>query len=141
MSTTGRAGRLCGCAAALVLAGCGGGAGDGPAGMPATVVSVEEVRASVSPNLVELPGRVEAVRSAQVRARSDGIVEQQLYVEGTDVTAGAPLFQIDRRDLRARLQQTRCRARLGTGRARPDRRPACAAVDPGATQGGQRAGV
>jgi membrane fusion protein (multidrug efflux system) len=115
MSTTGRAGRLCGCAAALVLAGCGGDAGDGPAGMPATVVSVEEVRASQVPNLVELPGRVEAVRSAQVRARSDGIVEQQLYVEGTDVAAGTPLFQIDRRDLQARLQQAR--AALASARA------------------------
>ncbi|HVJ38679.1 MAG TPA: efflux RND transporter periplasmic adaptor subunit [Stenotrophomonas sp.] len=114
MSTTGGAGRLCGCLAALVLGGCGG-AGDGPAGMPATVVSVEEVRASAVPNLVELPGRVEAVRSAQVRARSDGIVEQQLYVEGTDVAAGAPLFQIDRRDLQARLQQAR--AALASARA------------------------
>ncbi|WP_158543430.1 efflux RND transporter periplasmic adaptor subunit [Dyella solisilvae] len=75
--------------------------------MFAPTVSVEKVHASPVPNLIELPGRVEAVRSAQVRARADGIVERQIYVEGTDVAAGAPLFQIDPRDLQARLQQAR----------------------------------
>jgi membrane fusion protein (multidrug efflux system) len=57
------------------------------------------------PNAVELPGRIEAVRSAEVRARIDGIVERRLYVEGADVKAGAPLFQIDPADVRAQLQQ------------------------------------
>jgi membrane fusion protein (multidrug efflux system) len=57
--------------------------------------------------MIELPGRVEAVRSAEVRARADGIVQRQLYVEGTDVAVGTPLFQIDPRDLQARLQQAR----------------------------------
>lgn len=107
---------LSGCCAAAALAGCGGGDGPGGAqGMPPTVVSVEEVHAGVVPNLVELPGRVEAMRSAQVRARADGIVERQLYVEGTDVAAGTPLFQIDPRDLQARLQQAR--AALASARA------------------------
>lgn len=116
MGTKGWVRGLWGYAGAAVLAGCGGsGADDGPSGMPPAVVSVEEVRASEVPNLVELPGRVEAVRSAQVRARSDGIVERQLYVEGTDVAAGTPLFQIDRRDLQARLQQAR--AALASARA------------------------
>lgn len=96
------------------LAGCGGNAGPGAA-MPPTVVTVEEVHATAVPNLVELPGRVEAVRMAQVRARADGIVERQLYVEGTDVAAGTPLFQIDPRDLQARLQQAR--AALASARA------------------------
>jgi membrane fusion protein (multidrug efflux system) len=50
-----------------------------------------------------------------VRARADGIVERQLYVEGTDVAAGAPLFKIDPRDLQARLQQAR--ASLASARA------------------------
>ena len=107
---------LSGCCAAAALAGCSGGDGPGGAqGMPPTVVSVEEVHAGVVPNLVELPGRVEPMRSAQVRARADGIVERQLYVEGTDVAAGTPLFQIDPRDLQARLQQAR--AALASARA------------------------
>jgi membrane fusion protein, multidrug efflux system len=92
---------------AQMLGGCGG-ADDTPARQgPAAVVQTEVVRSATVPNVVELPGRIEAVRSAQVRARVDGIVERQVYQEGTDVRAGAPLFQIDPRDLRARLQQAR----------------------------------
>jgi membrane fusion protein (multidrug efflux system) len=76
----------------------------GAAGQPLTVL-VTTVTASPTPNIVELPGRIEAVRTAEVRARVDGIVERRLYQEGTDVPAGAPLFQIDARDYRAQLQQ------------------------------------
>ncbi|MEZ5473758.1 MAG: efflux RND transporter periplasmic adaptor subunit [Steroidobacteraceae bacterium] len=54
-------------------------------------------------NIVEVPGRVQAVRSAEVRARVDGIVERRLYDEGSDVRAGQELFQIDPRDLRANV--------------------------------------
>ncbi|BDU16707.1 efflux RND transporter periplasmic adaptor subunit [Lysobacter auxotrophicus] len=94
-------------ALALIAGGCRGD-GDEPARQgPAAVVQTEVVRGTAVPNVVELPGRIEAVRSAQVRARVDGIVERQVYREGTDVAAGAVLFQIDPRDLRARLQQAR----------------------------------
>ena len=53
--------------------------------------------------MVELPGRVAAVRTAEVRARVDGIVERRLYTEGSDVARGTPLFRIDPRPLRASL--------------------------------------
>lgn len=43
----------------------------------------------------ELPGRVSAVRLAQVRARVNGVVLKRLFREGSDVKAGQPLFQID----------------------------------------------
>jgi membrane fusion protein (multidrug efflux system) len=43
----------------------------------------------------ELPGRVEPLRSAQVRARVNGVVLQRLFTEGSVVRAGQPLFQID----------------------------------------------
>jgi membrane fusion protein (multidrug efflux system) len=59
------------------------------------------------PNAVELPGRVEAVRSAEVRARIDGIVERRLYTEGADMRAGEPLFQIEATAVRAQLQQAK----------------------------------
>jgi membrane fusion protein (multidrug efflux system) len=94
-------------AAVALAAGCGRGSGPDGGGRPPTLVAVEVVKAQVVPNLVELPGRVEASRSAEVRARADGIVERQLYVDGTEVQANAPLFQIDPRDLQARLQQAR----------------------------------
>lgn len=94
-------------AAVALAAGCGRGSGPDGGGRPPTLVAVEVVKAQVVPNLVELPGRVEASRSAEVRARADGIVERQLYVDGTEVEANAPLFQIDPRDLQARVQQAR----------------------------------
>ncbi len=49
----------------------------------------------------DLPGRLQARRTAQVRARVAGIVEQRLFTEGSDVKAGTALFQIDPRTYRA----------------------------------------
>lgn len=43
----------------------------------------------------ELPGRLEASRTAQVRARTPGIVLARVYQEGSDVKAGDVLFRID----------------------------------------------
>jgi len=57
-------------------------------------------------NILELPGRVEPVRVAEVRARVTGIVQQRLYEEGTDVGQGQPLFRIDPAELRASYAQT-----------------------------------
>ncbi|WP_034388037.1 efflux RND transporter periplasmic adaptor subunit [Comamonas composti] len=45
--------------------------------------------------LTELPGRVDARRVAQVRARSAGILQERLFKEGSDVKAGQVLFHID----------------------------------------------
>jgi membrane fusion protein (multidrug efflux system) len=68
-------------------------------------VLVMNVASAPVASVTELPGRIEAVRTAEVRARVDGIVEKRLYQEGTDVQAGAALFLIDPRDNRALLQQ------------------------------------
>jgi len=43
----------------------------------------------------ELPGRVEPLRTAQVRARVNGVVLKRQFTEGSVVRAGQPLFQID----------------------------------------------
>ena len=48
----------------------------------------------------ELPGRLQAWRTAQVRARVEGIVEQRLFEEGSDVKSGMPLYRIDARTYR-----------------------------------------
>lgn len=88
------------CFAAVTVAGCGRGGQQGGAPPPAEVEVVTTAPRSVD-EVVELPGRVEAVRTAEVRARVDGIVERRLYAEGTDVKAGAPLFAIDPREMKA----------------------------------------
>jgi membrane fusion protein (multidrug efflux system) len=87
----------------LFVASCG--PHEAPAAPPPTPVQVMTLSAGETPNAVELPGRIEAVRSAEVRARVDGIVQRQLYVEGADVAADKALFQIDPAQVRAQLQQ------------------------------------
>ena len=87
---------------ALALAACGGEQAQPPA-PPPPEVSVVTVQATPVTNVLELPGRVQAVRTAEVRARVNGIVERRLYEEGTDVRTGTALFQIDPRPLRAAL--------------------------------------
>jgi membrane fusion protein, multidrug efflux system len=89
----------------LALIGCRDRQSTGASAPPPASVFVETVSAQSIPRVVELPGRIEAIRSAEVRARVDGIVERRLYEEGTDVPAGAPLFLIDSRDYEAALQQ------------------------------------
>ncbi|MFC4313446.1 efflux RND transporter periplasmic adaptor subunit [Steroidobacter flavus] len=74
-------------------------------------------------NITEVPGRVQAVRTSQVRARVDGIVERRLYDEGTDVKAGQTLFVIDPREYRANVSAvgaTLTRAQATAANARQD---------------------
>ena len=54
--------------------------------------------------LTELPGRLEASRVAQVRARAAGILQKRLFREGSDVKAGQSLFAIDAAPYAASLQ-------------------------------------
>src|SRR3546814_5376145 len=73
--------------------------------------------------VVELPGRVQATRISEVRARVDGIVQLRLYDEGSNVRAGQALFAIDPRELRANLnavQATLERAQANAANAQQD---------------------
>ncbi|MDQ0839985.1 efflux RND transporter periplasmic adaptor subunit [Sphingomonas faeni] len=78
-----------------------------PAAPPPAFVEVVTVAAEAVPNIVELPGRIEAVRTAEVRPRTDGIIQRRLFEEGTFVREGTPLFLIDPRDYRAQVQSAR----------------------------------
>lgn len=74
-------------------------------------------------DIIDLPGRVQAVRIAEIRARVTGIVQKRLYEEGTEVEVGMPLFQIDPREMRAELkaaQATLERARATAQNAEQD---------------------
>ncbi|KVE21492.1 multidrug transporter [Burkholderia vietnamiensis] len=87
-------------AAMLVAGGCGKG---GPDTAPAAVRSatVVTVRPTAVPMTVELPGRLDAYRQAEVRARVAGIVTARTYDEGQEVKQGAVLFRIDSAPLKA----------------------------------------
>ena len=96
--------------ATVVLTACGGGSGN--AGAPAAAPPPPEVGVvAVQPRSValtnELPGRVEPLRIAQVRARVNGIVARRLFTEGRDVKAGQALFAIDAAPYQAALDSAR----------------------------------
>ena len=86
----------------VTLTGCGGSdkpaAGPGPgAAMPPPEVDVVTVATGNVTLTQDLPGRLQAYRTAQVRARVEGVVEKRLFEEGSDVKAGMSLFQINTR--------------------------------------------
>jgi membrane fusion protein (multidrug efflux system) len=82
-----------------VLAACGqqspGGAPAGGGAPPPAEVGVVTVAPRAVGLATELPGRLEASRVAQVRARAAGILQKRLFKEGSDVKAGQALFLID----------------------------------------------
>jgi membrane fusion protein (multidrug efflux system) len=84
---------------AALLVACGKESGPAAAppggGMPPAEVGVVTVAPHALGLTTELPGRLEASRVAQVRARATGILRARLFKEGSDVKAGQPLFQID----------------------------------------------
>jgi membrane fusion protein (multidrug efflux system) len=88
-------------ATAMLVAGCGKKGGPPP--QQAVEVSVVTAKAQSVPITRELVGRLSATRSADVRARVAGVLQKRLYKEGSEVTAGQPMFQIDPAPLRAAL--------------------------------------
>lgn len=115
-------------ALASLLAACGGDKSGAPgmAGMPPAEVGVVTVQTGSTGLVTEMPGRLEASRVAQVRARAAGIVQQQLFREGSDVKAGQSLFRIDPASYEAALasaqaQQAKAEAHLAQQQATLER--------------------
>ncbi len=94
-------------ALAVMLAACSpqgsapGGGKQGGGAPPPAEVGVVTVTPQVVGLVTELPGRLEATRVAQVRARVAGILQKRLFKEGSDVKAGQVLFRIDAAPYRA----------------------------------------
>lgn len=86
----------------LILTGCDSVVEDEQNSTPAQV----SVMPLVPKDLLitrDLPGRVTAVRSAEIRAQVGGIVKQRLFEQGTQIKAGAVLFQINPAPFKAEL--------------------------------------
>jgi len=71
-------------------AGPSGGAPMGP--MPVDVITVKPTRIKV---MQALSGRLSATQVSDVRPQVDGIIQKRLFVEGSNVTKGQPLYQLD----------------------------------------------
>lgn len=93
---------LAGLVALGPLLGCKPKAATPPAPPPAEV-SVQTITPRRVALTNELPGRIEAVRVAQVRARVAGILLRRVFEEGADVKAGDVLFEIDPAPFKANL--------------------------------------
>ena len=118
--------RMTAIAAAIVLAlsacGKGGDTAKGKAGQqaaaqqaPAPVVGVVTVHPETVALTTELPGRLESLRTADVRAQVGGIIQKRLFQEGSYVRAGQPLYQIDSSTYEANLESSR--AQLASAQA------------------------
>lgn len=79
--------------ASLALAACKRQAP--PPAPPPQQVGVLTLRSAPFSVTTDLPGRTEAIEIAQVRPQVNGVIQKRLFVEGTDVTAGQQLYQID----------------------------------------------
>ncbi|MFO1261833.1 MAG: efflux RND transporter periplasmic adaptor subunit [Rhodoferax sp.] len=93
--------------ALLVACGAKDGApaaGSAAGGPPPATVGVITVANQAVALQTELPGRVSAVRVAQVRARVNGVVVKRLFKEGSTVKAGQLLYQIDPAPYQAALE-------------------------------------
>jgi len=89
--------------AAVIFSGCG----QRPPGgfqMPPPEVGVVTITPEPVALTTELPGRIDPMRVAQVRARVDGIVLRREFREGADVTNGEVLYQIDPAPYQAALE-------------------------------------
>jgi len=73
-------------------------------GPPTIPVMVVEVGAQSEIVSQDLPGRVSAYRTAEVRARVTGIIEKRVFEEGSNVTADQVLFKIESKSLQATVR-------------------------------------
>ncbi|MCA8422655.1 efflux RND transporter periplasmic adaptor subunit [Burkholderia seminalis] len=113
--------------AAAVLAGCG--PAEQQVAAPAIPVAAMTLAAAPLDVSEDLPGRVAAVRIAEIRPQVSGIVQRRLFEQGTEVRAGQPLFQINPAPFKAdmdtaaaslqRAQAALERAKVQTARFKP----------------------
>jgi len=116
--------------AVTLLSACGSKDADkaGPgagAKMPPPQVGVITTKFQQVALETELPARVEAIRTAEVRARVNGVVLKRLFTEGSMVKQGQSLFQIDPEPYQAQLNA----AQAAVGRAQANLTSTAAIVD------------
>ncbi|MFT4163216.1 MAG: efflux RND transporter periplasmic adaptor subunit [Shinella sp.] len=82
--------------ALMILAGCKDEqAPQGAGGFPPPQVATITVKAEDVPITNDLPGRIAATRTAEVRPRASGIVVERVFEQGSLVKEGDVLYRID----------------------------------------------
>lgn len=113
--------------AAALLSACG----QAETHTPPPAIPVRTLTAAPAPLKLseDLPGRVAAVRVAEIRPQVSGIVLRRQFEQGTEVRAGQPLFQINPAPFKAevdtaaaalqRAEAALARAKVQTARLKP----------------------
>lgn len=81
-------------ATCVALAGCKDTETDEPS-VPPPHVAVAVVQPQTITIRATLPGRVNALRTAEIRPQVSGIVQHRLFEQGAEIKQGMPLFQIN----------------------------------------------
>jgi len=102
-------------ALAVAVTACGG-APQGQQQGPGQVTVVTLKTESVSLDR-ELPGRTAAFQVAEVRPQVSGIIARRLFVEGSEVKAGDPLYQIEDATYRASAASARAQVERASANA------------------------
>ena len=95
-------GGLLACVGALALAAC---EKEAPPAPPPPAVGVVTVATESAPLLQELPGRIVASETAEVRPQISGVIRRRLFTEGGFVKAGQQLYEIEDAPYRASVAQ------------------------------------
>jgi membrane fusion protein (multidrug efflux system) len=89
---------------ATLLAGCGA---QQPPAPPPPAVGVVVLKSESVTLLRELPGRISAVETSDVRPQIGGVIKRRLFTEGSIVHAGQLLYEIEDAPYRAALGSAR----------------------------------
>ena len=123
--------------AALALPGC-----EDSKTPPSRLASVSYMKAESRPVTLttELSGRTSAFMVSEVRPQVGGIIQERLFVEGSDVKEGDVLYQIDPAIYQAAFDNAK--ATLMRAEANEVSQTACRALSAGrAGQRGEQAGI
>lgn len=93
---------LLACASALALTACGESPPPAP---PPPAVGVVTLKTESAALLNELPGRIAALETAEVRPQISGVIRRRLFTEGSYVRAGQLLYEIEDAPYRAAVAQ------------------------------------
>jgi len=102
--------------AAILLAGCEQPQQQQTQTLP--IVGTYTVKAQSLTLTTDLPGRTSAYRVAEVRPQVTGILQERLFDEGSEVTKGQQLYQIDSRTYEARLARAQANLKTAENLAR-----------------------
>jgi membrane fusion protein, multidrug efflux system len=94
------------CLTGSLLSGCNHGKKAGGT-HPTVEVTAVTVRAQDTPVTLEYVGQTESSRQVEIRARVNGFLDKRLYEEGSVVSSGQVMFQMERSPFEAALQEAR----------------------------------